>query len=237
MVLELRDNLRRYGMRDALRCLVLKILYQLVRMRCMIVFATEEIPPGYLNLDPRFKAGFVKAEQLFRFIGSPGWDDPEFGLTRERLIKAERLGKQWYAITDGENRLACLVWFSCVPTLNRAAVFFNSEWVYAGGGFTHSDYRGLRLMWVAHALAGVEFKRQGKRGLVGDVDGRNLPMLRGTYRFGFRPFGFGCFFEGPEKELIVSSPGCHRYGFRYSQPTELSNAKLVRDTTVAERTT
>ncbi len=227
---ETRANYRSFGASETARWFALKLVNRIVPTRYIVGMTLEKASLESLKLDPRFQSGLMKPQQLARFVGAPGSGDPGFGLSYEGLAHAERNGVECYAIIDGGERLASLGWYSCEPIVNDGnPVYFDPGWAYMFRGYTDPDYRGFRLHGVGMARAMLEFQKRGLKGLISDVDGRNLSSLKSVFRLGYKRIGALCIFQVFGKELIWADAGCRQYGFRYAATVGLpSCTALVR---------
>lgn len=215
---EMIDNHKTFGTGPTAQWFFLKTINRFVKTRVMVGMTLEHVEAAGLKIDPRFQVGLLKAADLYRFVGTPGWDDPSFGLSRDLLDRFERAGVEFFCITDAD-RLASIGCYARRTTLNGGQpVHFNPDYTYMFRGFTHPDYRGFRLHGVGMSLAMKEYQRQGLKGLISDVDGRNLSSLKSVYRLGYKKIGLMYMFEIFGKHFIFTDAGCKKYGFRYGQP-------------------
>ena len=241
-VREIRDNAKNFGTGQTARWFALKVINHVIPTRYIVGMTLEKVSPESIKLDPRFHAGLMKAEQLSRFVGSQGWDDPGFGLSHEGLARAEQNGIEWYAITDGapdqpDAKLASIGWYSCEATVNGGnPVYFSPEWVYMFRGYTHPDYRGFRLHGIGMGRAMLEFQKRGLKGIISDVDGRNLSSLKSVFRLGYKKIGVMYMFEVLGKHLVWTDAGCKQYNFRYAAPVDLPNCTAIGRTAQARPT-
>lgn len=139
----------------------------------MVCLVLDEVEARQLELPEGFSSRVAGSADLASHIGSPG-----FSFTRESLARAERRCDECYAVFDGE-RLASFGSYSLRTAIDSYPVYFDSGLVYMHHGFTHPDYRGLRLHAIGMGRALREYQSRGARMIISDVDVRNLSSLKG----------------------------------------------------------
>lgn len=188
--------------------------------KCLYI---ETPDPRFMALDPRFQAGFLDEESIWRYAR-----DPENDLNEESVRRSLAAKDECFAIREGD-RIAAYGWYS------RAAKFhvsdtlrlhFDPQWAYMCRGFTHPDYRGQRLHAFGMTMALAAYRARGARGFVSVVETWNEASLKSCARMGYEEFGtiyevrvgrlFGI--ARPKsawlrRHLVFRTPGCLAFGF------------------------
>ena len=187
-------------------------------LRCLYIDTPD---PAFLDLEPRYQAGFLDADELDRYVAQP-----EYGLT-DRFVRRElAMSHECFAIREGRS-LAAYGWYSTTPThfTDDLSVRFGSKWVYMHSGFTHPAYRGRRLHAFGMTIVLSLYRARGFRGLVSVVDASNEASLKSCARMGYRQFGT-IYTARPgrllglrqprgllDRVLVLATPGCRAFGF------------------------
>jgi L-amino acid N-acyltransferase YncA len=212
---EFRFNLQHFGGMKTLGVFSLRAINRLLPLRVRIGMVLEKVESKSLETDPRFRCGFLSPERLIQFADRDGYT-----INARSLDRACRNGDECYAILDGD-RLASLGWYAVRPTVNdEFLVSFNSGHVYMHKGYTHPDYRGQRLHAVGMARALREYQQRGFRGIISDVDARNLSSLKSVHRLGYRDIGKAYMFRAMGRDFTFSDRGCRKYGLRFDPAPE-----------------
>ena len=123
-------------------------------------------------------------------------------VTPEFVRAAFDRGDRCYVITDGR-RIASYGWYSCrsTPIFGGLMFCFDPAYTYMYKGYTHPDYRGLRLHAIGMSRALAESSGPDCRGLVSFVERTNQSSLKSCYRMGY---------TGVTKIAVTGSAGAHR---------------------------
>jgi hypothetical protein len=180
--------------------------------------------PSFLRLDPKYRAGFLDHETVWRYARRP-----EYELNEDSVRRAFAARDQCFGIRDGDTVVA-YGWYSHATEfwLSETLRFhFDPLWVYMYRGFTHPAYRGQRLHAIGMSMALATLRACGYRGIVSTVETWNQASLKSCYRMGYRDFGkiyevrlgrlLGL--RKPKsrllrRHLVFHTPGSHAFGFR-----------------------
>jgi hypothetical protein len=187
-------------------------------LRCLYIDTPD---PAFLNLEPRYQASFLDADELDRYIAQP-----EYGLTDHFVARELAMGHECFAIREGDV-LATYGWYSTTPAhfTDDLSVHFRRQWVYMHSGFTHPTYRGRRLHAFGMTIVLMLYRARGFSGLVSIVYAENEASLKSCARMGYRHFGT-IYTARPGRMLglrrlsrrfdrvfVLATPGCRRFGF------------------------
>jgi hypothetical protein len=180
--------------------------------------------PAFMTLDPKYQAGFLDVETVWRYAR-----DPQNDLDDEEAVRRALAAKdECFAIRDGDN-LAAYGWYSRAASYHVSdtlRLHFDPRWVYMYHGFTHPAYRGQRLHAVGMTMALSAYRARGSNGIVSVVETWNEASLKSCYRMGYLDFGmiyeirlgrlFGV--RKPKsrllrRHLVFGTPGCRAFGF------------------------
>ena len=196
----LRTEVQRAGLWETAIVLGLVAAQRVLDVRVLQIIAVT--PPhlrrDYLALDPRFSASFAGRAWLLDRVAA----DPELEMTPEFVRAAFDRGDRCYVITDGR-RIASYGWYSCrsTPIFGGLMFCFDPAYTYMYKGYTHPDYRGLRLHAIGMSRALAESSGPDCRGLVSFVERTNQSSLKSCYRMGY---------TGVTKIAVTGSAGAHR---------------------------
>ncbi len=137
--------------------------------------------------DERFVFRFLEAEEIQRYAA-----DPALRLSPTLVDRVAAEQDFCFAALEGE-KLAAYGWYAldCIEGEHNFGIpmSFPSDTAYMYNGFTHPDYRGLRLHGRAMGLALRSLERQGVVQLVSTVDWTNQASLRSCDRLGYQRLG------------------------------------------------
>jgi hypothetical protein len=205
------DYVTRMGILPALHVGVHKSVNQLLDFTVLkgMTLRLRDIASPYLNARIRYDCGFLDESALYRL--ALDWD---YEISIEFLEWALERGDQCYGIVD-DGKLASYGWYSQKPTSVKDGLVlqFDSDYVYMYKGFTHPDYRGQRLHGIGMAKAVEAFTRQGKKGLIAQVESHDHPMLHSCDRLGYRTFGSILIVGHGGHYYSCRSPKCRQYHF------------------------
>jgi len=188
--------------------------------KCVYIEAPD---PAFLTLDPKYQAGFLDPETVWRYVRQPENDLDEASV--RRMLAA---GDECFAIRDGD-AMAAYGWYSRAGSNHISDTLrlrFDPQWAYMYRGFTHPAYRGQRLHAIGMTMALAAYLGRGARGFVSIVESWNQASLKSCYRMGYRDFGsiyeirLGRFVgvRTPKsrllrRHLVVRTPSCRAFGF------------------------
>ena len=192
--------------------LMYKGVNQLTLLMVMKCIAVDTVDRGFLQRDDGHSCEFLDPERL-RILS----ESREYEMERDFLDEAIGKGDECFAILDGD-RLASYGWYSTKPTkVNEdLEINFDDRYVYMYKGFTHPNYRGLRLHATGMTMALNHYLDQGYSGIVSWVEANNVGSLRSCYRMGYKDFGEIYIVKLFRKHLIRCSEGCEDYGVKVS---------------------
>ncbi|MGE0377539.1 MAG: GNAT family N-acetyltransferase [Planctomycetaceae bacterium] len=137
--------------------------------------------------DPRFTFRFLRAEEVRRHAR-----DPELKLSPDLAARIEAGRDLCYAALEGD-RLAAYGWYALDSIEGEhnfgVPMSFPADTAYMYNGFTHPDFRGLRLHGRAMGLALRAMEYKGVTRLVSTVDWMNHASLRSCERLGYSRLG------------------------------------------------
>lgn len=187
---------------------------------CMYV---EGPDPAFLELDPRYQAGFLASDRLRHYAAQGGCDLSEAFVARALAAKDE-----CFAIRAADV-LAAYGWYSSTANhfSDELTLRVDPGWVYMYRGFTHPAHRGRRLHAIGMTRALAAYRARGFKGLVTCVERSNRASLRSCARMGYRVFG--CIYAAQlgrllglrhprgrllSLPLVYCTPGCKRFGLQ-----------------------
>jgi len=139
------------------------------------------------SVDPRFEFRFLGAEEIRRFSTNPGLK------LAQALADRIEAGRDFcFAALEGD-KLAAYGWYAldCIEAEHNFGIpmSFHANTAYMYNGFTHPDYRGLRLHGRTMGLALRTLQAQGIMHLISTVDWKNEASLRSCDRLGYHRLG------------------------------------------------
>ena len=153
--------------------------------------------------DPPFEFRFLTADQIRHFA-----KDPALDLSDEMAERIDAGRDFCFAALEGDC-LAAYGWYAleCIePEHNcNVAMSYSEQTAYMYKGFTHPDYRGLRLHGQGMGLALKRLVDRGVTSLVSTVDWTNQPSLRSCDRLGYERLGNIIAF-GSRGQYILRTP-------------------------------
>ncbi len=206
-----RELYKRLGFRAALY----DAAYRGINKICVFqklkgMIATEEsLVLIELPEDSTFEVRFLTKDELFDCAKNPTLEMDERFLN-DALDK----GDFCLAILD-KGTVTSYGWYSNKPTiiLEDLSIFFSADWMYMYKGFTHPDYRGMRLHAVGMCYAASYFTKQGFKGLISYVESNNFYSLNSITRMGYKIFGSVYVLKLFSKFFSISSAACKPYQF------------------------
>jgi hypothetical protein len=205
------DYVARMGVLPALHVGVHKSVNQLLDFTVLkgMTLRLADIASPYLNARIRYDCGFLDESALYRL--SLDWDHE---MSIEFIEQALERGDQCYGIVD-DGKLASYGWYAHQPTaINDDLVLsFDSDYVYMYKAFTHPDYRGQRLAGIGMAKAVEAFTRQGKKGIIAQVESHDHLTLHSCDRLGCQTFGSILILGHGGHYVTYRSPRCKQYHF------------------------
>ncbi len=184
-----------------------------------IVWLPLENAADEQNLPDGAEFRFLTATEVAEYAQSG-----EFPLTEQLVKQAEQGTDRCYAcLIHGE--LAAYGWYGVqaeVPADDFGLIMqVPAEAAYMHHGYTHPNYRGLRLHGIGMARALRELSAQGVRALLSDVDWTNQASLKSCERLGYQVLGT-CFTYGwGNWRFSYATPGiqARNIHFRRAKPT------------------
>jgi hypothetical protein len=180
-------------------------------LRCLYIHTPN---PSFLRLDPKYRAGFLDPETVWRYTRRP-----EYELSEDAVRRGFAKRDQCFGIRDGDT-MVTYAWYSHATEHDLSdtlRIHFDPLWVYMYRGFTHPAYRGRHLQAISMTMALASLRACGYRGIVSAVQGGSHASLKTCYRTGYRDFGkvyevrLGRLLR---RSLIFHSPGSRAFGFR-----------------------
>ena len=190
-------------------------------LKCLVGHAVN---PNFLDLEARYRAGFVDATALREYVGQVGYELPS------RVVEsAAAAGDACFTIHEG-GTLAAYQWYS--TRTHAFADTVDVQWsprhVYLHHAYTHPRYRGRGLNAFGATLALRHYLAQGYEGVVCSVEHDNEPSLKSFDRIGFRGVGTIVAFKVGrlvglrrsryallDRWVVWASPSCRSLGFRF----------------------
>ncbi len=188
--------------------------------------------------DPRFEFRFLRAEEVRRFA-----ENPDLGLSSELAARIEAGRDMCFAALERE-RLAAYGWYAidCIEGEHNFGVpmSFPADAAYMYNGFTHPDFRGLRLHGRVMGLALQALESKGVTRLVSTVDWTNHPSLRSCQRLGYETLG-RIVTIGGDWAMVLKSPAKAlargvRFGRQADQRSPLPPTKPTESATTTVAT-
>ena len=206
---DLRRDIRNAGLRGAL----LDIAYRLVNRPAkvmvlqMMILTPDTLSPVIL-IEDKWRPRFLDEDTLRRLARYPMNE-----MNQRFLDQALKKGDRCMAILD-DDRLAAYGWYSNKETAvtEDLELLFSPGWIYMYKGFTHPDYRGLRLHARGMASALMSYAKECHLGLVSFVEANNYNSLRSVHRMGYRDVGRMVVVEVMGRRWIQASTPCRAYG-------------------------
>ncbi|MGH9868779.1 MAG: GNAT family N-acetyltransferase [Candidatus Polarisedimenticolia bacterium] len=206
---DLRRDIRNAGLGGALFDIAYRFINRPARFMVlqMMILTPESLAPGFLVEDD-WRPRFLDERTLRRHA-----QDPMNEMTQRFLDQALEKGDRCMAILD-DDRLAAYGWYSSKETAvtEDLALRFAPSWVYMYKGFTHPEYRGLRLHARGMASALMSYAEEGRRGLVSFVEANNFNSMRSVHRMGYRDVGRIVVMGALGRRWVLASPRCRALG-------------------------
>lgn len=210
---KLRKKINNHGLTGVLYRGALTAINSCVLFR-VLKFITIRTPnPTFLETNPRYRCGFLTAEQLFAFVRN-GKNELSADFVESALAKDD----ECYGILDGDV-LASYGWYTKTTTgINRdLELNFDSQFIYMYNGYTRDDYRGQRLHAIGMTHALRAYLERGTTGLVSFVDGDNFDSLKSCYRMGYTDIGTVYAMKCFDRYFLWHSTGCRDYHIRVDE--------------------
>ncbi len=184
----LEQTRAKFGARAALESVLDRLGRLAAGLQVVEVVWLESSQVGDLSgEDPRFEFRFLRADEVRRFA-----ENSDLKLSSELAARIEAGRDMCFAALEGE-RLAAYGWYAldCIEGEHNFGVpmSFPADAAYMYNGFTHPDYRGLRLHGRVMGLALLGLEAKGVTRLVSTVDWTNHPSLRSCQRLGYERLG------------------------------------------------
>jgi hypothetical protein len=213
-----KKNVKYYGFWNTLHLAIFKIINKIVYYQEFVCVVVSKVKQSSLEIDPKFKHGFLDADQLLGFSA-----DERNELPRDFLQSVIAKGDECYVITENGN-LASYGWYSHVPTIvDLDQLFcFDPSYVYMYKGFTKKDYRGQRLHAVGMSYALKHYLENGLNGIASVVDSTNFDSLKSCWRMGYEKVGTTYLLKIFGKVFHYSTRPARKYGIDLRE--EKSNA-------------
>ena len=208
---EFKQSAASFGWWPTARDLLLRVANRLLPCRLLEVILLERLEPGFqVKTTNGLRVGLIALPQILPFDRSSEYVWPDQGLK-----EAGANGDRCYGVFDvAANRPAATGWYAVSRTVNDGCVVnVKLEYVYMHCGFTHADYRGQRLHAAGMVAALEAYQAEGFRGIICEVDSRNLASLKSCYRMGWRRVGY-LLVLWPDKpgRVNLHSAGCRKVG-------------------------
>lgn len=138
--------------------------------------------------------------------------ETDSGWSTARVSAALRNGDRCFGILDA-GRLASTGWYARRPAtiMDDWTIHFDPSFAYMYGGFTHPDYRGLRLHSLGVARALRELSAEGIAGLLSNCERTNYRSWVSVARMGWSRVGSFYRFDLPGRSMHVRSRVCDAY--------------------------
>jgi hypothetical protein len=161
-----RRNIRNHGLQAAIYDVLIRSINRFVYMKTLECVVIEQVDPGSMTLPAHLRYARLGGARLSLYGRVKENELPD-----EFVQDALDAGDDCYAVMDG-TVLASYGWYSKAPTLvdGDLRLHFNPQYVYMYKGFTSKPYRGQRLHAIGMMLALNEYRNQGFKGLVSDVE-------------------------------------------------------------------
>jgi hypothetical protein len=170
-----------------------------------------------------FEFRFLSPEEIAGFVGVENELD-------ERHVARAAAGNDlcFAALKDG--RLANYGWYAIgsieAEHCDCVALSFPSDVIYMYKGFTHPDFRGLRLHGFSMRLALEALAAErGVRGMISTVGWLNWPSLKSCDRLGYKRLGRMKRFGWNVCSAGFYPPAAKQLGIRFGRHADLSNRR------------
>jgi hypothetical protein len=191
--------------------------------------------------DSKFTFRFLSLEEIAEFSA-----DPENNI-KEAFIERAVLGNDLCFAVLSEGWIASYGWYalkSTAPEINYGvALAYPDHVACMYEGFTHPDFRGMRLHGFGMALALKALEERGITALVSTINWCNWQSLRSCWRLGyddlgcFKTFGFYAgqfkFYPGAAKKLGVKFDEKNDMHISYTPPE--NNVKEIKEKMLASK--
>ena len=208
----LLSDMKTYSMSETVYNLIYKCVNRLTLFMALKCVTIDTVDRRFLQGVEGYRCEFLDPTTLMALS-----ENREYQIEKNFLKEAMDKGDECFAFFDGL-RLASYGWYSTTPTMvnEDLELRFDKRYVYMYKGYTHPNYRGLRLHAIGMTMALNHYLNQGYRGIVSWVEANNVRSLRSCYRIGYRDFGEIYIVRLFRKHFILCSKGCGEYGFKVS---------------------
>jgi hypothetical protein len=174
-----------------------------------MVLYIDAVDPRNLKNDAKYTYHFLSKEELFAFS-----KHKEYELTEDFIKETLGKGDECFGILENDI-LASYGWYSNrqTPVSNELSLHFMKDYIYMYKGFTHHQYRGLRLHAIGMSKALEAYTHRAFKGIVSYVESDNFRSFKSVYRTGYQYFGSIYILKIFGEYLIFSGNGCKKYGF------------------------
>lgn len=168
---------------------------------------------GLTDVDPRFEFRFLSADEVRRFSV-----DPSLKLAPSLADRIDSEQDRCFAALQG-SELCAYGWyaFDCIEGEHNFGVpmSFPSDTAYMYNGFTHPDFRGLRLHGQTMGLALRALKKYEVSSLVSTVDWTNQASIRSCDRLGYQRLGRLVTFRRDRSTIVGTPERAKRLGIEF----------------------
>ena len=226
---------QQYGLRIAVHQIVARLLRSIFRLQAIEVIILDEkdlkATPKYA---PEIRFRFLTAAEVADFARDPANElGPEFA---DRIVSGNDL---CMAAVDGD-RLAAYGWYArgSVEAEHNfgTAMSYPEHMVYMYKGFTHPDYRGLRLHGIGMSLALQKLAESGVGSLISTVDWTNTASLRSCDKLGYRRLGRLWSVIGKGNRLCTTPKAARQLGVRFGSTATVTPRPIGEATTAVNGT-
>lgn len=222
---------QQYGVRIAMHQIIARLLRSVFRLQVIEVISLDETDlkdtPMYA---PEIRFRFLTAAEVANFSCDPANElGPEFA---GRIVSGNDC---CMAALDGD-RLAAYGWYArgSVEAEHNfgTAMSYPEHMVYMYKGFTHPDYRGLRLHGIGMSLALQKLSGSGVCSLISTVEWTNTASLRSCDKLGYRRLGRLWSVIGKGNRLCITPKAARQLGVRFGS-TATVTPRPIGEPTIA----
>ncbi len=168
--------------------------------------------------DPKFTFRFLTVEEITEFAA-----DPENNIKND-FVERAALGNDLCFAVLSEGRLASYGWYalkSTAPEINYGiALAYPDHVACMYEGFTHPDYRGMRLHGYGMALALKALEERGVTALVSTINWCNWQSLRSCWRLGYDDLGCIKTFGFHEGQFRLYPESAKKLGVKFDEKSD-----------------